>query len=239
MEQANDRLEIEKDAHERTTLVQKKQLSDQLRILSDSLTVEKDAREKWIERYEKEHKRLVELSIENAASQAKIKEFELIKTDLEESVKRNEITIEKYRVKNGSMIKTQNETERKLDDMTRSYKSTKGLLESEERAYKVKEYENSLRVRALIEEKDLEVAKRREFEGVIKTLNDKMLGLENKVKESEYKITKSQNDIEFIEGMNTSLRQQLEEKNNAVSNLSYEKDVINEELTFQKELYEN
>ena len=191
MEQANDRLEIEKGAHERTTHVQKKQLSDQLKILSDSLTVEKDAREKWIDRYELEHKKYVELNLENVAAQAKIKELEYLKTENEGEIKRNEQTIEKYRVKNGSMIKAQNDLERKLDDMTRSYKSAKGLLESEEMAFKKREEENTLKIKSLINEKDLEIAKRHELENEIKTLSDKIFSLETKIKELDHKIEKT------------------------------------------------
>ena len=239
MEQANDRLEIEKGAHERTTHVQKKQLSDQLKILSDSLTVEKDAREKWIDRYELEHKKYVELNLENVAAQAKIKELEYLKTENEGEIKRNEQTIEKYRVKNGSMIKAQNDLERKLDDMTRSYKSAKGLLESEEMAFKKREEENTLKIKSLINEKDLEIAKRHELENEIKTLSDKIFSLETKIKELDHKIEKQHSDNEFTESLNESLRQQLEEKQSNISNILYEKEVIIEDLKVQKEMYEN
>lgn len=54
LERTNENLEIKKASLERTFEITKKQLSDKVTNLNEVLQSEKETREMWIERYEKE-----------------------------------------------------------------------------------------------------------------------------------------------------------------------------------------
>lgn len=82
-ERYSDALEIKKDAFERATSVQKRQLWEQIKTISEQVTAEKNAREKWIERYESEYKAHFETTAELMKLKTDFKTLEHRANDLE------------------------------------------------------------------------------------------------------------------------------------------------------------
>ena len=54
MEMQNDQLDIKKKSAEKQSEVQRKQLLEKIATLNELISHEKDTREQWIQRYEKE-----------------------------------------------------------------------------------------------------------------------------------------------------------------------------------------
>ena len=65
LERANENIEVKKAAIERQFEITKKQLQEKIQSLQDVLASEKETREQWIERFEKEQK-------EHTATNAKL-----------------------------------------------------------------------------------------------------------------------------------------------------------------------
>ena len=82
-ERYSDALEIKKEASERTANMQKRQLCEQIKTISEQWTAEKDAREKWIERYESEYKAHFETTAELLKIRTEFKTLEHRANDLE------------------------------------------------------------------------------------------------------------------------------------------------------------
>ena len=56
VERQNDSLEIKKKSLDKQSEIQRKQLLDKIQSLNELVSAEKDTREMWINRYEKEQK---------------------------------------------------------------------------------------------------------------------------------------------------------------------------------------
>lgn len=74
-ERYSDVLEIKKSAFERTVEVQKIQMLEQIKTVSEQASSEKEARQKWIERYENEYKSHLETTSEVMLLRTENKEF--------------------------------------------------------------------------------------------------------------------------------------------------------------------
>lgn len=239
MEQANDNLEIEKNAHERTTIAQKKQLNDHLKTLSDSLTAEKDAREKWIERYEREHRKHGEIALQYSDAQAKIQQLEILKEEHETSIRKLEQYAEKYKVKGGSLQRNLNETERKLEEMTRAYKSSQALLGTIESDYQKRDNELNNRILNLTNEMNELKNDKENLASETQELNTKITEHETSIKTLTHILEKAKEENESLDSINKTLHTQIEEKSSDLSNAVYEKQLLEQELVIVNELSEN
>lgn len=75
-ERYSDVLEIKKSAFERTVEIQKIQMLEQIKTVSEQASSEKEARQKWIERYEKEYKSHLDTTSEVMSLRTGIKELQ-------------------------------------------------------------------------------------------------------------------------------------------------------------------
>jgi len=146
MEQTNDALEIEKKAYENATKVHKQQLNDQIKIMSGSLRVEKDAREKWVQRYDREHKSFTDLSLENVRTIAKLKELEIKYESSQITVDKQQKQIKIYLEKHNDMLLQLNQKENECVEVQRSLRSVRCVLDSVEEIHdaKIKELKTNI-----------------------------------------------------------------------------------------------
>lgn len=105
-----------------------KQLNDQLKTLSENLTLEKLAREKWIERYDLEHKKFSELTDENIANKMTIKDQDMKIDGLNLLIEKLQKSIETIQVKYNEVLKNFHEKQNQLETVNRNLGSTKALL---------------------------------------------------------------------------------------------------------------
>ena len=134
-ERYTDMLEIKKNAFERTTEVQKRQLNEQIKTLSEQATSEKDAREKWVSRYEVEYKSHLETTSEIMQLRTEVKDLshkcENYKIELSLSI--NE------RIKFKELFDTKSEDHleslAELEKTKRESEAVKGMLEILEKQY--------------------------------------------------------------------------------------------------------
>lgn len=150
-------LTIKKDAFERTTEVQKRQLIEQIKTLSEQVTSEKDAREKWIERYESEYKSHLETTTEVMQ----------LRTDVKDLTHRLNDALQEASL----LTRERDKSEMRYEQKTLSFTETLTELEITQRGLKTKsemydmlekqhnEYVTRLRAEAkrMMEEHELEV----------------------------------------------------------------------------------
>lgn len=162
-----DSLEIQKAAYERSFEIQKRQLLEQVKTVSGSCIAEKEAREKWIERYEAGYKtnleitaEITKLKVENQSLEQANKD---LKIELEMLTKEHSKMQERYDIKNFDHSKIIKD----LDKLKRELESTKGLLEMIENQHK--QYVTRLRSenKKLINKQEIEIRiKEMEFEDI-------------------------------------------------------------------------
>jgi hypothetical protein len=70
-------LEIQKKAIDKQSEIQRKQMLDKVNQLNLQITAEKDTREVWINRYEKEQKAHIQTHTESMAARGQIQELQL------------------------------------------------------------------------------------------------------------------------------------------------------------------
>lgn len=156
-ERYSDMIEIKKDAFERTTEIQKRQLLEQIKTISEQATSEKDSREKWIERYEAEYKshlktttEVMQLRTDVKALAHKCKNYEI---ELNLIKKEHSRTNTNYEDKKLSYV----ETLKELEQTKREWEATKGMLSMVELQHT--EYVTRLRAenKKLIAKHELEI----------------------------------------------------------------------------------
>lgn len=239
MEQENDTLEIEKNSHQKTTVVQKKQLNEQLKTLSESLSVEKEAREKWIDRYEVEHKKFVALTTEDIQNKAKIKDLQSQLENANSAIAKHIENMEKFQGKYNQTLQKLHDTEGQLENTIRSLNSTKSLLNSIEEEHRaavdlLRTEISSLKDTILeLNSQKTEVCKK------LVVLEQSHESNHKEIADLTHQVEKLKSELESINGLHEVLQKNHLEKCTLLENAEYDKIIAIEELKVQTEMYEN
>jgi len=98
LERTNENIEIKKASMERQAEITKKQLSEKITNLNDVLQSEKETREMWIERYEKEQKEHTQTNATLLHTKSQLKDQQLatknVEIKLQTTSKANEVLTE-------------------------------------------------------------------------------------------------------------------------------------------------
>jgi hypothetical protein len=98
LERTNENIEIKKASLERQAEITKKQLTEKIANLNDILLSEKETREMWIERYEKEQKEHMQTNANLLSSKSLLKDQTLatknVEIKLQTTTKANEVLTE-------------------------------------------------------------------------------------------------------------------------------------------------
>lgn len=98
LERTNENIEIKKASMERQAEITKKQLSEKITNLNDVLQSEKETREMWIERYEKEQKEHTQTNATLLQTKSQLKDQQLatknVEIKLQTTSKANEVLTE-------------------------------------------------------------------------------------------------------------------------------------------------
>lgn len=109
VERQNDALEIKKKSIDKQAEIQRKQLLDKIQTLNELVSAEKDTREMWINRFEKEQKQHIQTNTDLLQTKSELQDALL-------KIKNHEITIESVNKGNDSFKSSNEDLQKALSE---------------------------------------------------------------------------------------------------------------------------
>ncbi len=145
MEMQNDQLDIKKKSAEKQSEIQRKQLLEKISNLNEVISHEKDTREQWIQRYEKEQKNHMQTSNELLMLKGSLQDHML-------KVKNLEIVVESLTKQRDLMKFNNQELQRNITEMMAKKESAERELFSKSELLRTVEEHHMIFVRKLKED---------------------------------------------------------------------------------------
>jgi chromosome segregation ATPase len=198
--------------------------------MSDSLAVEKDAREKWIQRYEKEHSALTELTTEHVKLEAELKQIEIQKTSMLSTIASLNSRIDLYQEKHSSTLTSLHTSESTITTLNRKIASIQSLLSTIESTHSSQLAHLQGKHKSLEEIYNTLLEENSIKESIIKEKEEEIKNYIAKITEVEQKIIHTEQLLSEEREKSNRMHEQLEKEKEKVLELEYEIEVMGQEI---------